>query len=376
MRHKTVLIIVILLLLALVPAYTIYADRDEFRVAYLEGDPYINYAGNLSGLARGLEELGWVDSTEGWGYADGSDDAAVLWNWLGTHSREGLVFVPDEFYQLIYMSEEEQAEFVRHIDQDGEIDLLLVMGTAAARFVRQSGMETDIMVMSVTDAVEAGIVEGAEYSGVPNVWAYTSPGRYYNQLNVFYYLFPFERLGLVYENSEKGRNEISYETIRRFAADKDIQLVEAPVEADQAADGPALYEQKMIEGYHSLTETNADAVYMTNTGFRSGDRLMEYLTPLYEKGVPVFSQTGKTDVRNGAILTIYRYSFDESGSFCAGRFVEIMEGAGPGSLSQNYDEAQALCFNMAAARVAGIQIPFKALISADAIYSEIGEVAE
>lgn len=68
-------------------------------------------------------------------------------------------------------------------------------------------------------------------------------------------------------------------------------------------DGPVLYEEKMMEGFCSWR--NVDAVYMTNCGYRT-ERIPEYLTPLYAEGIPVFSQTGKNDVVNGATLTIYR----------------------------------------------------------------------
>jgi ABC-type uncharacterized transport system substrate-binding protein len=246
------------------------------------------------------------------------------------------------------------------------------MGTAAARFIKENDIRTDVMIMSVTNAYEAKIVNGIEYSGVDNIWAHISPNRYYNQLNVFHDLFGFRKLGIVYEDSENGRSEIAYEDIKRFTEGKGIELLEAPVSADREVDGPEQYEQKMMEGFHRLAG-KADAVYMTNCGLRTPEKIPEYLQPLYESGTPVFSQTGKNDVKNGATLTVVRYSFQEIGSFCAEQFIQIMNGKRPGELVQSYDESQAICFNIAAAERANLQLPFKALLSADIIYSEIGE---
>lgn len=349
-----------------------YADRDVFRVAYLEGDPYVNYAGSLFGLIAGISELGLTEHPDGSGFQEGSDDAGIIWNWLDGHSVDSIEFVGDEFYQLIFMSEEEKAEFVRHMNEDGEIDLILVMGTAAAQFVKENKIKTDMMVISMTNAYKSGIVKGVEYSGLDNIWAHMSPNRYYNQLNVFYDLFRFEKLGIVFEDSENGRNEIAYEDIRRFAENNGIDLVEVPVDADINSDAPGSYEEKMILGYHELAG-KADAVYMTNSGNRTPERIPEYLEPLYRYGVPVFSQTGKNDVKNGATMTVVRYSFEEIGAFCADRLVRIMEGKRPGELEQGYDESQAICFNISAAEQADLKLPFKALLSADTIYTRMGE---
>lgn len=351
---------------------TAFADKRPFRVAYIQGDPYVNYAGYLSGLVMGLSDQGFVDSVDGWGFAEGSDDAHLIWRWLKNHSNQDIEFVQEEFYSLITMTDEEKAELGRHFSEDKPVDLVLVMGTAAAKFVRGNEIEIDAMVMSVTNAYQSGIVENIDYSGIPNLWAHMSPNRYYNQLNVFYDLFQFERLGIVYEDSETGRNEISYQDIKQFAQDKGVQLVEVPVHADQSIDGSEEYEGKLIEGYQSLAG-KVDAVYMTNSGFRTATRIPEYLEPFYQDGIPVFSQTGKNDVNNGATMTIFRYGFSEIGAFCADRFTRIRNGENPGDLEQGYDETQAICFNMAAADLAKIQIPFKALLSADTIYTKIGD---
>lgn len=375
MKKARVLFAIFLVLAVIAAAFPYqhaFAEKDVFRVAYIEGDPYVNYAGSLSGLVSALSKKGIVDSTKDWGFEEGSDDASIIWNWLKSHSGNKVEFVPNEFYQLIFMSEEEKAEFVRHMNEDSDVDLILVMGTAAAKFIKENNIKTDVMIMSVTNAYEAGIVKGVEYSGIDNIWAHISPNRYYNQLNVFYDLFGFKKLGIAYEDSENGRNEIAYEDIRRFVKKKGIELVEVPVSANQKTDGPELYEQKMMDGYHKLAG-EADAVYMTNCGYRTSEKVPEYLKPLYDCGTPVFSQTGKKDVQNGATLTIVRYSFEEIGSFCCDQFLKIMNGKHPGELNQSYDESQSICFNIAAADRANLKLPFKALLSADMIFTEIGE---
>ncbi len=372
-KIRTVLLFLVLFAgITVFPVYQIYADRDAFKVAYLEGDPYVNYAGSLNGIVTSLSNIGLIDSPAENGFQEGSNDAGVVWNWLKDHSGDKLEFVQDEFYQLIFMSEKQKKEFVRHMNEDGEVDLILVMGTAAAKFIKENDIKTDVMIISMSNAYEAGIVNGIEYSGIDHIWAHVSPNRYYNQLNAFYNLFRFQRLGIVYEDSETGRSEIAYEDIKRFVGDRDIELVEVAVSANQKEDGPELYESKMMAGYQELVG-RVDAVYMTNSANRTPERILEYLHPLYQQGIPVFSQTGINDVKNGATLTVVRPGFQEIGEFCANQLVQVMNGKRPGELRQSYDESQVMCFNLAAAELADLRLPFKALLSADTIFTKVGK---
>lgn len=371
---KVVAVIAIIIFISMGASAAYGLKKDTFRVAYLEGDPYVNYTGHLYGLAKGLSARGLVEDVNSLAFKEGSDDARQIWNWLSTHGKRKLSFKKKDFYQLVYMTAEEKRRFVHHMNRDDSIDLIIVMGTAAGTFVKESGLDKEVMVMSVTDAKAAGIVKGNTYSGTRNIWAHTAPKRYYNQLKVFQNLFELQSMGIVYENSANGRKEISYNMIKQFTAEKGIKLTEIKVNASLKKDGQKAYEAKMIRGYNKL-EGKVDGVYMTNCGGRTKSRIQDYVAPLYKKAIPVFSQTGKEDVEGGAMLAVERSSFNEIGDFCAKQFQQIMQGRSPGSLMQNYDEAQAISINMKAARQANIKIPFQVLLSADTIYTktEYGE---
>lgn len=369
-KHYIAIIVALLIFLPVISSGT----EDTYKIAYIEGDPYVNYAGTLYGLAMGLSDRGMIKKTASPKYEDGGVDARPVWNWLCENARGKLEFSKDDFYQLVNMSDSDKSEFKRRMNEDGDVDLILVMGTSAAEFIKEQNIKTNVMVMSVTDAVSTGIVKGTNKSGIENIWAHTSPERYIYQMRVFYSLFHFDRLGIVYEDSQNGRNEISYDAIKSFAEQNGVKLVEVPVKA-KLQDGAEEYENKMIQGYNSLAG-RVDAVYMTNCGNRTGSRMMEYLDPLYKQGIPVFSQTGRNDVANGAVMTVYRSDFNEIGSFCADRLLQIKNGKKPGELSQICNESQTFCINIAAADRAGIRIPFKVLLQCDTIYNSIGQKEE
>ncbi len=376
-KSKRIILYLVIALMITIPTCVVYgenqnqANDETFNVAYIEGDPYINYAGNLSGLVKGLAELGYVGSTEEMPYEKDSDDANAIWKWLDSNSKKDIAFDQNEFYSLVSMTEAEKTKAAKHLNQSEDIDLILVMGTAAGTFAKESGISKDMMIMSVTDARQAELTKGQKFSGIDNVWAHTSPRRYYNQLKVFYKLFTFKTLGIVYEDTDNGRKEISYDVIKDFTKKNGIGLMEVRVDADSQKDDKLIYERKMQDGYRSL-KGRVDAVYMTNSGNRSPEKIDEYVNPLYEAGIPVFSQTGKSDVEMGVMLAISPYDFDELGAYTANTFAQILKGKTPGQLPQNYDEAQTISVNMTAAEEAGIKIPFKVLLSADNIYTETG----
>lgn len=371
-RSKIILLMMILIILSAGWFSAVSSSAQaKLRVAYLEGEPYLNYAGHLGGLAKALAASGEIEPLEAWYFEDGSDDAGMMWHWLQSHGGERIQFVSDEFYQLNNMTEAQQQELVRHWKEDEEVDLILAMGTAAGKFIRTNGIPVNTMIMSVTNAQKSGIVDAVDYSGVDNLWAHMSPDRYYNQLLVFYQLFQFQSLGVVYEDSDKGRNEIPYQDLKRFAAVEQIQLIEekiAPPPPGEAAD-PEEYQCKLSKAYAALSD-KADAIYLTPV--TDPALIPHILDPAIKQGLPIFAQSGKTDVQYGATLTIYRAGFSEIGAFCAERFLQILEGVEPGDLSQNFDETQTICINLAVAEQSDLQLPFTMLLSADTIFTRIG----
>jgi len=59
--------------------------------------------------------------------------------------------------------------------------------------------------MSVTDAVNSGIVLSAEDSGKDNVHAQLEPGRFHRQISMFHEIFRFKKLGVPFEDTPEGR---------------------------------------------------------------------------------------------------------------------------------------------------------------------------
>lgn len=342
----------------------------KYRIAYLENDPYFNYAGTFYGVICGLRGAGWIVSAEHMPYKLGDDDTRPMYEWLTSEmDSDFLEFPEDGYYQLINMDESAQEQFIKRFNDTKDFDLLLVMGTKAGKFASKHITNIPVMVMSTSNAVGAGIVTSTEESGRDNLWAHVDPERYYRQLSVFHDIFGFNKLGIVYEDSSSGRVVAAVDTVEAFAKEWDVEIVryyvnEAIDEVDKLR-----YDRELMAAYNKIAN-EVDAFYLT-PGSRETTRLIDYMKPFYDQKIPVFSQVGPLEVSYGALLSVYRFDYDEVGFFGSDRLIRILKGRSAGSLTQKFGETPSIFLNLAVAEKIRYKIPLNILLISDRIFTDI-----
>ncbi len=344
-----------------------------WRVAYLETEPYPEYAYTLYGLIRGLQALGWLDKTKEPGFLPGVSDSSGLWEWLASPDPGPyLQFLPDAHYSLSD-GPEPFAELVRRL-QAGEFDLLLVMGTVAGQRAAQADHAVPTLVFASSDALAAGIVRSVDDSGVDHVWAHLDPDRWRRQLQVFHDLARFERLGLIYEGTARGQIYAGISDVMAVARERGFDVVSIHVDepASSPESDPAAYERyyaEMQEAAGYLAQ-EVDAVYLTQGKWELA-QLPDLLAPFHASGIPVFSQTGSDEVRFGALVSLAREGFDGIGLFGAQTVAHVLNGVSPRTLPQVYYDIPKLAVNLEVARRTGFKLPFPMLLIADEIYTTV-----
>jgi len=342
----------------------------KYKIAYMENDPYFNYAGTFFGVLNGLEGTEWIESLEGLPYEQGDDDTSIMYEWLTEDMKSDYIEFPEDgYHQLIKMDDNAQEAFIKRLNETDDFDLLLVMGTKAGKFAAANITGTPVMVMSTSNAVGAGIVESTEDSGKENLWAHVDPERYLRQLRVFHDIFEFERLGIVYENSPSGRVVAALDTIETFAEERSIEVVRAYVDEAIDDDDKSRYDKELMNAYYEIAP-KVDAFYLT-PGSRTTDRLYDYMDNFYHYNVPVFSQVGPLEVSKGALMSVYRFNYDEIGYFGSDRVIRILKGATPRSLTQQFGETPSIFLNLEVAERIQYKIPFNILLISDKIFIEI-----
>jgi ABC-type uncharacterized transport system substrate-binding protein len=265
-------------------------------------------------------------------------------------------------------TKEEQAAMLERIAV-GEFDLIFVMGTKAGKFASENIKNTPVMVFSTSNAVGAGIIDSAMDSGEDNLWAHVDSTRYYRQLDVFYDTFKFEKLGVVFEDTDSGRDLAAIPTIYKFAEEKNFEVVERYVREAESEEDQARYDLELKAAYKEISK-EVDAVYLT-PGSRDTKKTYEYLESFYDENIPVFSQVGNLEVERGALFSVYRFNYDEIGAFGASQARRVMEGENIRELEQEFGETPSISINIEVARIIGYKFSIDVLLVTDKMFPKI-----
>lgn len=267
------------------------------------------------------------------------------------------------------MNEKAQEELIDTLNNTSKYDLVIVLGTRAGKFASANINGTPIMVFSTSNAIGAGITASSEDSGKDNIWAHVDTKRYLRQLNVFYDLFKFKTLGIVFENTESGRVQASYDLVKEFAKSNNVKLIEKHVSEPINPEDQLRYDQELKKAYKEIAN-EVDAFYLT-TGARDTNVLYDYLEEFYNNKIPVFSQVGSREVKKGALMSVYRFNYDEIGYFGADRILKVLGGELPRKLGQEFGETPSISINIEVAKKIDYKPSLELLLIIDTFYKTI-----
>ncbi len=347
-------------------------DGLKWRIGYCESKNFVNYPATFNALIQGLTQLGWLTGTDNLPYARGQEDTRAMWEYLSSHDCGPYIeFVGDAYYSFNNMNEslrgETAAGITDRLNKRQDLDLMIVMGTTAGQALANDARSVPLMVFSTSNAVHVGIVYSNDYSGLDQVWAHMDPDRYRQQIEVFHDIFAFKKLGMVYEDSVSGRALAAIEDVEAVAGERGFEIVRCFVK-DNQSDKNAFY-REMLEAHRKIAR-EADAMYISVYTDRQAGLLPDLLAPFYEKKIPVFAQQGAAEVKNGALLSVYRADFSGVGLFGADAITRVLSGANPGSLPQVFVNTPNIVLNLEVADMIGYTPPFDILLIADEIYTK------
>lgn len=378
-RYAAPMLACLLLLSLLLPdcAFTASArnapagDR-VWRVIYVEGGPFSDYQRIFQGLALGLEERGLIEN----GHVPlpkDSEEARGMWEWLHQHAGgKHLVFLADGFYSAGWDSrqrEKVRQDVLRRIREKKDVDMVLAFGTWAGQDLAAQDLPVPVIVSSVTDAVDAGIIPSVEDSGRDNLVAPIEPDRFKRQVLLFHDIFAFKKLGIAYEDTQAGRGSIALNEIEDAARELGVTLLRCTDTFDiQDAD---LASERLLACHKKLVEQGAEAVYLTyNVGLQAA-AMRKVLQPLADAHIPTFSQLGAPDVVHGALLSVAQSNTAEEGRFSAGLVEAILKGARPRDLSPVFESPVSMALNLFMATLIGWNPPLEVLAAVDEFYQEM-----
>ncbi|KJS23089.1 MAG: hypothetical protein VR72_02640 [Clostridiaceae bacterium BRH_c20a] len=340
-------------------------NGQKWRIGYCESQPYFEFAGILHGLVNGLENMGWLENTSELPFIPFQEDTSSMWQWLSSNDLGPYIeFVEDAHYDL---SVDSGDEIIKRLQEDNDIDLMIVNGTLAGLTLANDKHSIPSLVFGTSNAVKSGIIKSEDDSGINHIWAHVDPGIFIRQVEVFYDIFHFKKLGILYINDSFRKAFAAVDDVESVALDKGFELIHHH----------KVYNPDDLEGYlrdvleaHKKLSQEVDAMYVTNGAWQIS-RVYELLEPFYEKKIPVFSQVGSGEVKHGALMSLARANFSGIGSFGAQTIAAVFNGTPPRNLKQHYEDAPSIAINLEVAKAIDYKPPFEILLVADEIYLEI-----
>jgi len=344
----------------------------KWRVGYLEGGYYPNYAVVFKQTLKSLQQLGWLGNVPFANFTD-QQDSRKLWVWLADHADSPyLEFVKDGYWSAnwdkVHRLSNQQAVIAR-LNRQQDIDLMLALGTWAGQDLANHLHNTPTIVLSSSDPLASNIIKSAQDSGYNHLHAKIDLFRYERQIKMFYRITPFKSLGVVYEDSLEGRSYAGLEAIKKIAEQKNFAIVSCYANFSTSELSEA--ERDVAQCYTELA-AQVDAIYLTHHRGLTTNNVSHIVQAVIAHKVPTFSQQGTHDVKAGVLLSLSLSSRHTAfGQFHAETIAKIFNGARPRDLPLQYEEPMRVSINIATARLIGFSPPPEIFAMADEIFYEI-----
>lgn len=342
----------------------------KWRIGYYEGGEYIFYQHNFLALVKGLIDLGWIDKiTIPQQKGEQTED---LWRWLANNAKSKYIqFVKDAHYSCQWKKSDREKvanALINRLNRAKDIDLMIAAGTWAGQDLANNKHKTPTLVISTSDPLGAGIIKSIEDSGYDHIHARIDPYRYERQIQVFHDIIGFKKLGMAYENSDRGKTyaalekvkavsqELGFETISCFTIDEnpDVNIAE-----------------KSLQKCFKYLVKKVDAIYVTQQSGLNAKNIPTLVEIANSNGIPTFSQSGAGEVKAGFLLSISSAGFKYVGLFYAKTIAKILNGAKPRQLDQVFEGPPKIAINLKTAQIIGYDPPVDVLGAADEIFQEI-----
>jgi len=341
-------------------------DGSKWRIGYCESESFITYKDTLVAIVKGLEEIGWITDLEGIEQVAANGDSRTIWKWLTTKEVSPYIKFVDNAYYNLRDPEFEQDAVINRLKNVRDLDLMLVMGAAAGNLLSNANHNTNILVFAASNAVRSGIIDSVEDSGKDNVWAHMDEHRFKRQTRAFYDIIKFKRLGIVYEDSDNARIYSAVNELESLAKEKGFEIVRYHVTEPRSPEEYPRYYQEVQIAYNNLAQ-EVDAVYVTIASLES-DKLPQLFQPFYDNKIPIFSQLGNIEVKNGAMMTVSVMDEENMGRFGADTISKCLQGAKPRNLQQSFQSAPKITLNAEVVKKLNFKLPFELLIVVDEVY--------
>ena len=344
-------------------------NGQKWSIGYYEGGDYIEYKQTLSAIIMGLMDLHWIEKADLPQFP--GDGTQALWAWLSSNLKSKyLIFNKDAYYSSNWkddLKKQQSMAIVFLFYTKKDIDLMIAMGTWAAQELANGKIKTPTIACAVSDALSAGIIKSYNDSGYDYFHVRVDPLRYKRQVEIFYNLMKFKKLGIMYENTARGRSYAGVDKVEELSKKYGFEIVRCFIQ--KGVDDQKIAEAEVKRSFSELCR-KADAIYVTMHMGVDANTLPYLVETANKAGIPTFSQAGSEEVKYGLLMSISQAGFKYVGQYQAGIIAKVLNGAKPRQLSQFFEAPSRIAINLKTASKIGYDPPVDVLSAADEIYND------
>ncbi len=345
---------------------------EKWRIAYYEGGHYPFYSKILMAIVKELAVIDWTETVT-FSAHQKEMKTDSLWKWLSSNVKSRyLEFVPDAYYSSDWnetLREKNRHLFLERLEKKKDINLIIAMGSWAGQDLANDEHSVPVIVCGTADALRSKIITNSKDSGYDHVHAHIDPAKYLKQIQTFHDIFKFGKLGMVFENTSVGRSYAALEDVREVAEERNFKIVECHTTYGVSIEQR---EPSVIKCARKLAR-KVDAFYLTMQAPVNRNTVPEIVSVMSRYKIPVFSQAGSHEVRQGALLSIADSDFSLEGKFQAETIAKVINGAKPRELNQILEVPTKIAFNASTAMQIGLKDDIYNLLltTAEEVYNDI-----
>ncbi len=339
--------------------------RKDVKIGCIIAEEYGFFSEQLSAAAESLSRQGLIGEYDP---PEGVRPAQEVWNDIcEVQQLENAEFVKESFYNTDQMEESEMEDVFFH---ESDVDLMLVLGTAAGVWLTENASELpfEYMVFASADPISGGIVKSETERFNDISFAHVDPGRLGRQTELAYEIMPFDSIGVVYEDSEAAYSYSGIAQLEALSKEKGFEIHRLHVDEPSKDNDYDRYYNELKAAYHELIP-DIDVLYIT-TGMIEDEMLPWLLEEVHEAGIITVAETTESQVEYGALMHITMTDAPEEGGFLAQTLKDYLDGTPIDELNQVFLITPHISLNLDTIEKVGAKIPMSVYLIADKIYEQ------
>ena len=345
------------------------------RIGYAQTREYGSFSQVLLETARELAREGCIAESFLDKYEDVNfemhfeeGDTEKLWQDICDATVKGAPyqFSREAFFDMNEMPQEDYPDMVNRND----VDITFTMGTDPSVYFFEHEKKNKFMSLYAADPIKSGIVKSTTERYTDNSYALMDLTPYLRQLDAGYKFLQFEKLGVVYENSEAAYDYSDIREIEQKAKEHGFEVVYEHVDEPVSEEDYDRYYTELKQAYRNLVDKGIDCLYVTISSINYEEKMQELLDDaIIPAGVKTMAQDDLAPLAYGVLFGVTISDAKEVASYV---FSEIRRYAEEGvpfdELDMVYECTPKIGINYATAQRIHFDLPFEDLQIVDVVY--------